>query len=158
MSTETNSQTETSIKVADSPFLKALVQQIRAQDTFGTYSKWKDELVLSPFVVTKERKKKISLDKEIDPATHLRIISFYRAIAAVIEQETGTFCQVIVNLNSEGFGYAFIWSGRLIVVNKSMRDAQRFGFNSLEKLAERAERLIKSGLDAIDRFPEAAKA
>lgn len=158
MSTETNSQTATTSIVNENVFLQALVQQIRAQDTFGTYSKWKDELVLAPFVVSKERKKKISLSEEINPATHLRIMAFYRAIAAVIEQETGSFCQVIVNLNHEGFGYAFIWSGRLIVVNKSMRDAQRFGFNSLEKLAERGEKLIKSGLEAIERFPEAARA
>ena len=35
------------------PFHKSLVQQIRAQDSYGFYRSWTDELILKPNIVTK---------------------------------------------------------------------------------------------------------
>jgi hypothetical protein len=43
-----------------------------------------------------------------------------------------------------------------MVVSRTLRDAQRFGFESFEKLAEEGEKLTKSGVEFIQRFPEAA--
>ena len=36
----------------DSRFLKAIAQQIRANDAYGTYRNWSDELLLKPYVVS----------------------------------------------------------------------------------------------------------
>lgn len=153
----TTTETTTSI-VAERPFLQALVQQVRAQDHYGVYRSWADELVLNQFVVSKEKKRTISVQGDVDPATQLRILCFYRAVAAVLEQETGKLCQVVVDLSHEGFGWVLVWTGRLIVVNRTLRDAQRFGFNSLEKVAEQGDKLVKSGLETLQRFPETADA
>ncbi|MEL7036597.1 MAG: NifX-associated nitrogen fixation protein [Cyanobacteria bacterium J06592_8] len=157
-STQTTSQETNTNLVESNLFLQALVQQIRAQDHYGVYRSWSDELVLSPFIVTKDKKRGISLEGEVDPATQLRILCFYRAVAACVENETGKLCQVVIDLSHEGFGWALVWTSRLIVVNRTLRDAQRFGYDSLEKLATQGDKLVKSGIDAIERFSDAANA
>ncbi|MGK7926475.1 MAG: NifX-associated nitrogen fixation protein [Spirulina sp.] len=143
--------------VAESQFLQELVRQVRAQDHYGVYRSWADYLVLSPFVVSKEKKREISVDGDVDPATQLRILSFYRAVAACIEKENGQLCQVVVDLSHEGFGWVLVWSGRLLLLNKTLRDAQRFGYASLEKLAKQGEKLTQSGIEMAKRFPEVAE-
>lgn len=148
-------ETQTGI-VAETPFLQAVVQQIRAQDHYGVYRSWTDELVLAPFVVSKAKKKEISVDGDVDATTQLRVLSYYRAVATRIENETGKLCQVVIDLSHEGFGWALVWTGRLMVVSRTLRDAQRFGFDSLEKVAEQGEKLVKSGVDMIQRYPEVA--
>jgi probable nitrogen fixation protein len=142
--------------VAGNAYLQELTRQMRAQDHYGTFRSWEDRTVLSSFIVSKKKKKEISVDGDVDPVTQLRVLSFYRAIAANIEKETGKLCQVVIDLSHEGFGWALIWTGRLMVVSRTLRDAQRFGFESFEKLAEEGEKLTKSGVDFIQRFPEAA--
>ncbi len=154
--TTTTTTTETTSIVEQSTFLKELVLQVRAQDHYGVYRTWKDELVIANFVVSREKKSKISVEGDVDPATQLRILCFYRAIAVCIEKQTGKLCQVVTDLSHEGFGWAIIWTGRLIVLSRTLRDAQRFGYPSLQKLAAQGERLVESGLKSIEKFPDAA--
>lgn len=148
--------TSSEISISESPFLKILVQQIRVNDAYGTYRNWSDELLLKPFIVTREKKRSISVEGEIDPITKGRILAFYRAIAHRIEQETGQLAQVVIDLSHEGFGWALVFCGRLLVVTRTLRDAQRFGFESLEKLAAEGDKLTESGIESIKRFPDVA--
>ncbi|MCM0591661.1 MAG: NifX-associated nitrogen fixation protein [Gloeotrichia echinulata IR180] len=152
-----NSVNGTSSTAVTSPFLKAIVQQIRGQDSYGVYRNWADELILKPYVVTKQKKREISLEGEVDPITKSRIMAFYRAVAARIEQETGLISQVVVDLSHEGFGWALVFSGRLLLAVRTLRDAHRFGFESLEKVAEEGEALVQKGIDLAKRFPEVGK-
>ncbi|MCH4904040.1 NifX-associated nitrogen fixation protein [Cylindrospermopsis raciborskii CHAB3438] len=135
-------------------FLKTLVKQIRASDSYGFYRNWSDELILKPFVVTKQNKKQISVEGEIDPATIARINAFFRAVAASIEQETGMISNVVIQLGHEGFGWALVFSGRLLLAIKTLRDAHRFGFESLEKLNEEGQNFVQKGIDLAQRFPQ----
>lgn len=148
----------TPTEILESPFLKAIVQQIRVNDPYGTFRSWSDELLLKPYVVTKAQKRAISVDGEVDPITKGRILAFYRAIATCVEAETGQLSQVVIDLSHEGFGWALVFSGRLLVVARTLRDAQRFGFDSLEKLAAEGDKITQSGIEYIRRFPDAAKA
>jgi probable nitrogen fixation protein len=145
---------DTSFEVNSSSFLKAIAQQIRGQDVYGVYRNWSDELLLKPYVVTKQKKREISVEGEIDPSTLSRIMAFYRAAAACIEQETGLLSQVVVDLGHEGFGWGLVFAGHLILVRKTMRDAHRFGFDSLEKLAATGEELVADAVDLAKRFAE----
>lgn len=153
----TVSPTPITVDVENSAFLKAIVQQIRANDPYGTYRSWSDELLLKPYVVTKAQKREISVEGDVDPITKGRILAFYRAIASCIETETGQLAQVVIDLSHEGFGWALVFCGRLLVVSRTLRDAQRFGFDSLEKVAAEGEKLVQSGVDYINRFPDVAK-
>ena len=150
--------TDNAAFVAENLFLQELLQQIRANDHYGVYRSWADELVLAPLVVSKKKKREISVDGDVDPTTQLRVLCYYRAVAARIEKETGKLCQVVIDLSHEGFGWALVWTGKLLVTSQTLRDAQRFGFDSLQKLAERGEKLVNSGLDSISRYPDAADA
>lgn len=152
-----NTVTPISDELIKSPFLQAIVQQIRANDPYGTFRTWSDELLLKPFVVSKSQKREISVEGEVDPITKGRILAFYRAIAYRIEQETGALSQVVIDLSHEGFGWALIFSGRLLLVSRTLRDAQRFGFDSLEKLALEGEKLTETGIALANRFPEVRK-
>ncbi|MGI8500013.1 MAG: NifX-associated nitrogen fixation protein, partial [Hassallia sp.] len=49
-------------EILNAPFLKTLISQIRGQDSYGFYRNWTDELILKPFVVTKQKKREISLE------------------------------------------------------------------------------------------------
>jgi probable nitrogen fixation protein len=153
--TTTNLPTATATTI--SLFQKAIAQQIRANDPYGTYRNWSDELLLKPYVVSKAQKREISVDGDVDPITKGRILAFYRAIAHRIEAETGLLCQVVIDLSHEGFGWALVFSGRLLVVSKTLRDAQRFGFDSLEKLEAEGTKIVESGINLANRFPEVGK-
>lgn len=143
--------------VTDSRFLKAIAQQIRANDAYGTYRNWSDELLLKPYVVSKAQKREISVEGDVDPITKGRILAFYRGVAHRIEEETGMLAQVVIDLSHEGFGWALIFSGRLLLVSRTLRDAQRFGFDSIEKVAAEGEKLVESGIKLANRFPEVGK-
>lgn len=140
-----------------SPFLKAITQQIRANDPYGTYRNWSDELLLKPYVVSKAQKREISVEGDVDPITKGRVLAFYRAIAHRIEEETGLLCQVVLDLSHEGFGWALVFSSRLLVVSKTLRDAQRFGFDSLEKLEAEGAKIVESAVSLANRFPEVGR-
>ncbi|MEO0704965.1 MAG: NifX-associated nitrogen fixation protein [Cyanobacteria bacterium J06649_5] len=145
---------DAAIEIDSSCFLKTIVQQIRANDAYGTYRHWADELLLKPYILSKKEKRAISVEGEVDPFTLARILAFYRAIAICIETETGQLSQVVVDLSHEGFGWALVFSGRLILVSKTLRDAQRFGFDSLEKLSAEGEKLVNKGIELARSFPD----
>ena len=157
MTTENNLNGTAASVVSTSPFLKTLVLQIRGQDAYGVYRSWSDDLLLKAFVVTKQKKREISIEGEVDPITQARIMSFFRAVAARIEQETGLISQVVIDLSHEGFGWALVFSGRLLLTVKTLRDAHRFGFDSLEKLAEEGEKFVEKGLDLAKKYREVSK-
>jgi probable nitrogen fixation protein len=155
--TTTPLPTQTETPALITPFLSAITQQIRANDPYGTYRNWSDELLLKPYVLSKAQKREISVEGDVDPITKGRILAFYRAIAHRIEAETGLLCQVVIDLSHEGFGWALVFSGRLLVVSKTLRDAQRFGFESLEKLEAEGAKIINSGVNLATRFPEVGR-
>ena len=57
----------------------------------------------------------------------------------------------IVNLSHEGFGRALISAGKLIVVDKTLRDVHRFGFKSLSKMKDEADKLLSVALELIGK-------
>lgn len=154
MSTNNVNGTGNNLEVILPPFLKSLVQQIRVQDSYGFYRNWTDELILKPYIVTKQKKREISVEGEVDPATISRINAFFRAVAASIEKETGLISNVVIELGHEGFGWALVFSGRLLLAVKTLRDAHRFGFDSFEKLDEEGTKFVEKGIDLAKRFPE----
>ena len=62
-------------------------------------------------------------------------------MALTIERATGVMVTPMMKMHHEGFGRMILAAGRLIVVNKQLRDVHRFGFDSLDKLAEDGEQV-----------------
>jgi probable nitrogen fixation protein len=143
---------------ADGEFLRDLLVQLRASDTYGRLDDFADSRLLAPYVLDSARRAEIPLDCAVDPATEGRLRVYYQAVAAGIEKATGVMTAVAVDLNEEGFGRALVLAGRLVVVSDTLRDAQRFGFASAGKLAARGERAVTRAVALVNRFPEVARA
>ena len=113
-------------------FLKELIKQWRAQDLHGSWDKKSDLDLLEPYILTKEKRR-------------------------TIERATGVMVSPLFRLHHEGFGRLVLTAGRLIVLNKNLRDVHRFGFDSLEKLEAEGEKLAAAGVEWIEKYPEVAR-
>lgn len=139
-------------------FLKELSKQIRATDTYGTYDKLTDEMLLKPYTLTKEQKKAIPQFGDIDEKTKSRIQLFYNAIGSAIEHEAGVMMNVLMEMSHEGFGRIIVYAGKLILVEKILRDAHRFGYENIDKLAEDGSKIIAKGVATFKEYEAVAKA
>lgn len=138
-------------------FGKDLIGQLRAGDTYGQLDRVSDQALLRPYVVTRERQREIPVACAVEAATEGRIRSFYQAVAAGVERESGAFTTTVVDLSHEGFGRVIVFAGRLVVLSDVLRDAQRFGFPSIERLTEKGESLVTAAVKVLDRYPEVAR-
>jgi probable nitrogen fixation protein len=145
------------VDTIDQPFVKELIKQWRAQDTHGAWDGKSDMQLLDPYIVDKERRKQMPMLGDPDPETIWRLELFYNAIGLSIERATGVMVTPMMKMHHEGFGRMILAAGRLIVVNKQLRDVHRFGFDSLAKLAETGEQLVTAGVEMINTYPEVAK-
>ena len=144
-------------EMISNPFIHQMIIQLRAVDTYGTYDTWNDEKVISPIILSKEKKREIPVVGDPDETVISRLKAYYNALATSIEKETGIMAVPVVNLTHEGFGRAFIVVGKLIVLDKTLRDVHRFGFPSLEKLSTDSHKLISKAVKMIDQYREVAE-
>ncbi|MGY6274772.1 NifX-associated nitrogen fixation protein [Methylomonas sp. MgM2] len=135
-----------------------MLKQLRALDTYDTYEGWPEEKIIDPIIMTKERKREIPIVGDPDEITMARVKAYYNSIASLIEKKSGLMAVPVINLTHEGFGRAFVLVGKLIVVDKTLRDVHRFGFPSLEDLAEKTEKVIDKAVALIEQFREVAEA
>jgi probable nitrogen fixation protein len=144
-------------KPEDSLFIKELIKVWRAQDTHGTWEKKSDLTLLDPYIVTKEQRREIPIIGDPDPEILWRLELFYNAVGLAIERRTGCMVQPLMKMSHEGFGRMILTTGRLIVVNRHLRDVHRFGFETLEKLAAEGAKYVEAGVEMIEKFPEVAR-
>jgi probable nitrogen fixation protein len=113
--------------------------------------------LLEPYILTKEKRRAIPMMGDPDPETLWRVDLFYNAVGLAIERSTGIMVAPMMKMHHEGFGRMILTAGRLIVANKYLRDIHRFGFDSLEKLAEEGGKIIAAGVEMIEKYPEVAR-
>ena len=138
-------------------FLKELIKQWRAQDLHGYWDKKTDLDLLEPYILTKEKRRELPIMGDPDPETLWRMELFYNAVGLAIERITGVMVSPIFRLHHEGFGRLVLTAGRLIVLNKNLRDVHRFGFESVEKLEAEGEKLVAAGVEWIEKYPDVAR-
>jgi probable nitrogen fixation protein len=138
-------------------FLGELVKQYRAIDTYGTWDGKNTEALLADFIIDKEKRKEIPIMGDPDPETLWRLELFYNAVGLSVERQTGIMVSPMMKMSHEGFGRMILTAGRLVVINKYLRDVHRFGFNDLAKLAEEGGKLVDTAIEMINKFPEVAK-
>jgi probable nitrogen fixation protein len=141
----------------DVPFVKELIKQWRAQDMHGAWDNRSDLDLIDPYIVDKKRRKEIPMVGDPDPETIWRLELFYNAVGLSIEKETGCMVSPMMKMSHEGFGRLVLMAGRLIVVNKMLRDVHRYGYDSLDKLAEEGTKAVNAGVEMINKYPEVAK-
>ncbi len=140
----------------DTPFVRELIKVLRAQDTHGTWEGKTDRKLLDPYILTAEQRREIPIIGDPDPEIIWRMELFYNAIGVAIERATGNMVTPMSKMSHEGFGRLILLAGRLIVVNKQLRDVHRFGFASLEKLVEAGNKFVEEGVKMIKDYPQVA--
>lgn len=142
----------------DSEFVKTLVRVLRAEDTYGVWEHKPDSKILADFIVTKEQRRQIPIIGDPDPEALDRVEKFYIAVGLDIERLTGHIASPMMKMSHEGFGRVLLTVGRLVVLQKSLRDVHRFGFVDFAALAEAGEKLVAEAKSWIDKLPEVANA
>ena len=138
------------------PFLSELVKQYRAQDLHGAWEGKSDAKLLEPYILNAEQRRALPLLGDPDPETLWRIELFYNAVGLSIERASGVMVTPMMKMHHEGFGRMVLIAGRLIVVNKQLRDAHRFGFPTLAKLAEAGSKFVAEGVAMVEQYKEVA--
>jgi len=146
---------------ADDPILQTdfgveMVRQMRAIDPYGTYDNLSTAEILEPFILTKEQKRELPVVGDPDEILIARIKVFYNAIAAMIEKECGLMAVPLVNLSHEGFGRALITVGKLVVMDRTLRDVHRFSFLTLGKMKDEADKILSVALELIGKHSDVA--
>jgi probable nitrogen fixation protein len=139
------------------PFVRQLVKQLRTQDTHGTWDGKNDLQLLKPYILTPEERRALPIMGDPDPETLWHLELFYNAIAVAIEVETGQMVLPMMKMSHEGFGRMVLLAGRLVVVNKQLRDVHRFGFPSLAKLAQAGTTFVDEAVRMVRTYPEVAQ-
>jgi probable nitrogen fixation protein len=91
-----------------------------------------------------------------DEQTLARVKAFYNAIAVLIEKECGQIAVPMLNITHEGFGRALITVGKLVVMDRTVRDVHRFGYENLSKMKDDADKYLSVALEIIGKYPEVA--
>ncbi len=137
-------------------FIKEMDRQVRAMDSYGVYDGMSSAEILDPFVLTKERKREIPIVGDPDEEVVARVKAFYNAIAVMIEKECGHMAVPMIHLSHEGFGRALITVGKLVVLDRSLRDVHRFGFPSLSAMKTDSDKYLSVAVEIIGKYSEVA--
>ncbi len=144
--------------VPQTPFIRNLLAQIRAHDSYGIWENRPDPKLLRAYVLTKEERQEIPVIGDPDPKLLWRMDLLYKAVAMTLEQEIGLVASPLMKVSSEGFGRVVFTVGRLVAIDLTVRDVHRFGFADFEALAEYGAKLVVDGAATVERFPKTAKA
>ena len=142
--------------ILETDFVREMVRQMRALDSYGQYDGKPATSLLEPLILTKARKAEIPVIGDPDETTLACIKAFYNGIAVMIEKECGLMAVSLVHLSHEGFGRVIITVGKLVVLDRTLRDAHRFGFESLSKMKDDADKYLSVALEIIGKFPDVA--
>ena len=143
--------------IFETDFMKEMVKQMRALDTYDTYEGWSEAKILDPYIMTKERKAETPIIGDPDEITIARLKAYYNAISSLIEKECGLMTKPLMVLSHEGFGRLIISVGKLIVLDRTLRDVHRFGFKSYSKMKDEADKFLSVALQIISEHPEVAE-
>lgn len=137
-------------------YVTEILRQTRALDSYGMWEGKPVEKILAPYVLTKEQRRAIPVIGDPDDVLIARVKAFHNAIAVLIEKECGLMAVPFVQLTHEGFGRALIVVGKLVVMDRTLRDVHRFGFDSLSKMKSESDKYLSVALEIIGKYPEVA--
>lgn len=147
---------EISPELASTDFIKEMSRQTRAVDSYGSYDGWPDDRLLAPYIVTKDQRREIPVIGDPDDIILARIKAYHNAIAVLIEKDCGQMAVPLINISHEGFGRALITVGKLVVMDRTLRDVHRFGFDSYSKMKDDCDKHVSVALALIGKYPEVA--
>lgn len=142
--------------ILETDFVQEVIRQLRALDTFGARDGMSDHQLLERLLLTRERLREIPMVGTPDAEALTRLQVFYNALAALIERECGRMATPMIQVNAEGFGRVIVSVGKLLVLDRTLRDVHRFGFESLSRMKTEADKQLSVALNILGDHPKAA--
>ena len=136
--------------------IREMLRQTRALDSYGQWDGKAAPEILAAYVLSKEQRRELPVIGDPDESILARVKAFHNAIAVLIEKECGLMAVPFVQITHEGFGRALITVGKLVVMARTLRDVHRFGFDSLSKMKDEADKHLSLALELVGSFPEVA--
>lgn len=139
--------------MSDSIFLKELVKQVRALDTYGVWERDSDEKLLTgKYIKTKEQLKEIPIIADISEEQIKDMRLLLQALALAFEQKTAEMANVVIEMSHEGFGRGVVIADKIVIVDKYFKDAHRFGYPTIEKLTEEGEKMLDKAIATYNEY------
>src|ERR1019366_2588455 len=101
--TEAAVDSGTALASMETTFVRELVKIWRAQDTHGAWEGKSDELLLAPYIVTREQRREMPIIGDPDPEVLWRVELFFNAVGLAIERSTGGMVSPMMKMSHEGF-------------------------------------------------------
>lgn len=143
----------------DKDMADALVRRLGslldAEDFFGRYAALSpQEKLVRQFLASPEDKNQSEFNCAVSPKVRKQVPLLFQAIAGVMEEKSGTMVQSTAEINAEGFGRALLYTGRVILVLKSLRAGFPFPFTSEDKTIRYGVACIEEGLAFLEKYKE----
>lgn len=138
-------------------YLKALVAQVRAIDTYDRWANIPDEKLLTErYIKSKEELKALGVVcKPLEELQLAYIKMVFKAVATLFEKRTGEMASVICEMNmAEGFGRIVVFADEIVLIDKTLRDAQKYSFESLEKLSKEIEKMLNRAIETYTKYKD----
>lgn len=143
------------MEIKGNEFLEALTQQVRSIDQYDAWAKIPDDELLSKrYIKSKEELKALgTVCAALDEMQLMYIKMVFKAIGVLFEKKTGQMANVLCEMNMhEGFGRIITLCDDIVIVDKTLRDAQRYSFENLEKLAGEMEKLLDKAIKTYQKY------
>lgn len=146
-------------KEIDKELAEALIRRLchllDAEDFFGRHQALsaKDKIARQ-FLASLDDKNQSDFNCAVSPKVRLQVPLLFQAIAGVMEEKSGILIQSSAEINGEGFGRALLYSGRIILVLKSLRAGFPFPFTSEDKVVRYAVTCVEEGLSFLEHYYE----
>ncbi|MCL6604648.1 MAG: NifX-associated nitrogen fixation protein [Paenibacillus sp.] len=134
-------------------FTRRLCQLLDTEDFFGRHASLSEhEKIERLFLASSEDKTQSDFNCAVSPKVRLQVPMLFQAVAGVMEERSGAIIQSAAEMNGEGFGRALLYSGRIILVLKSLRAGFPFPFTSQDKAVRYGIACVEEGLAFLEKY------
>jgi len=138
----------------DELFYRNLVKQVRATDAYGSYAKYNDDdLVRMKYVKAVEsapgQAPQPARSELKNEQVALNIKMYLQAVCVTLEKITGQITSLMTEAGCDGSVQALVYTGDLIIMNKTFGGIGGFQYGSLDKLKESGRKLLEKLHEAV---------
>lgn len=136
-------------------FTRRLCNLLDTADFFGKYATLSpQDKIARLFLASPEDKSQSDFNCAVSPMVRQQVPVLFQAVAGVMEERSGALIQSAAEINEEGFGRALLYSGRVILVLKSLRAGFPFPFTSEDKALQYGVACVEEGLAFWNKYKE----
>ncbi|WP_157794009.1 DUF269 domain-containing protein [Paenibacillus donghaensis] len=140
----------------EAAFIRRLCQLLDADDYFGRNAALPPSAKIAKlFLASAADQQQSDFNCAVSPKVRQQVPLLFQAIAGVLEERSGALIQSAAEINGEGFGRALLYSGRIILVLKSLRAGFPFPFTEESKAVRYAVACAEEGLAFMQKYNEA---